>query len=82
MISYADRNNAYARCLGCNRRLDMSVDSAIIGTQGIAGLLRSVNCSYILPSGIVVLVDEDIEDYFNGTLIFYDPADLPVLVAS
>ena len=30
------------------------------------------NGSYILPNGIIVLVEEDIEAYFAGTLIFYD----------
>lgn len=38
----------------------------------------SVNGSYILPNGIIVLVDEDVEAYLNGTLVFYDPNDLPV----
>ena len=37
----------------------------------------SANGSYILPNGIVVLVDEDIEAYLNGTLIFYDGDDIP-----
>ena len=32
----------------------------------------SINDSYILPDGIIVLVKEDIEAYFAGTLIFYD----------
>ena len=30
------------------------------------------NGSYILPNGVIVLVSEDIEAYFNGELIFYD----------
>ena len=38
----------------------------------------TANGSYILPSGIVVLVDEDIEAYLNGTLVFYDNDDVPV----
>ncbi len=33
--------------------------------------------SYILPNGIIVLVDEDIEAYENGTLVWYDKDDLP-----
>ncbi len=37
----------------------------------------SINGSYILPNGIIVLVDEDIEAYFNGTLVFYDKDELP-----
>jgi hypothetical protein len=38
----------------------------------------SVNGSYILPNGIIVLEDADVEAYLNGTLVFYDPNDLPV----
>lgn len=30
------------------------------------------NGSYILPNGIIVLVDEDIEAFMNGTLVFYN----------
>ena len=37
----------------------------------------TLNGSYILPNGIIVLVDEDIEAYFNGTLVFYDKNNLP-----
>ena len=39
----------------------------------------SVNGSYILPNGIIVLVDSDIEAYESGTLVFYDKDDLPVV---
>ena len=38
----------------------------------------SVKGSYMLPSGIAVLVDEDIEAYLNGTLQFYHENDIPV----
>ena len=38
----------------------------------------TLNGSYILPSGIIVLVEEDVEAYLNGTLVFYDKNDLPV----
>ena len=37
----------------------------------------SVNGSYILSSGIVVLVDEDLQAYIDGTLVFYRPDDIP-----
>ena len=30
------------------------------------------NGSYILPNGVIVLVDEDVEAYINGTLFFYN----------
>ena len=32
---------------------------------------HSENGSYILPNGVIVLVDEDVEAYFGGTLDFY-----------
>lgn len=37
----------------------------------------TLNGSYILPNGIIVLVDEDIEAYENGTLVWYDKDKLP-----
>ncbi len=66
----------YAMCLGCNRLLDLNSDmSNIIDAINIK---YSVNGSYLLPSGIAVLVDEDMEAYLNGTLQFYNENDLPV----
>ena len=38
----------------------------------------TINGSYILPSGIIILVDEDIEDYLSNTLVFYDKEFVPV----
>ena len=32
----------------------------------------SINGSYILSNGVIVLVEEDIESYLDGTLQFYD----------
>ena len=40
--------------------------------NGISKKKVSINDSYILLDGIIVLVKEDIEAYFAGTLIFYD----------
>jgi hypothetical protein len=37
----------------------------------------TLNGSYVLPNGIVVLVDEDVEAYMNGTLQFYNSNDVP-----
>ncbi len=68
-------NGRYATCLGCNRELDLLVDQAEIGIYSIVKV--SVNGSYILSNGIVVLVDADIEAYQNGTLQFYEPDKLP-----
>ena len=65
----------YATCLGCGRQLDLWGDNAtILPTSTIK---YSANGSYILPNGIVVLVDEDVEAYLNGALIFYNRDDIP-----
>lgn len=68
-------DNRYATCLGCNAELDLRKDFAysILST----GIRVSINGSYILPSGIVVLVDEDVQAYIEGTLIFYAQNDTP-----
>ncbi len=64
----------YARCLGCRFRLDLLRDSANI----VLSITQvSINGSYILQSGVAVLVDEDIDAYLDGTLVFYNPDDVP-----
>lgn len=68
--------NYRANCLECGYLLDLRTDMALGSTDN--ALKISVNGSYILPSGIIVLVDEDVEAYLSGTLLFYDRDDLPV----
>ncbi|MBE6676041.1 MAG: hypothetical protein E7594_04270 [Ruminococcaceae bacterium] len=63
----------YAICLGCRTRLDLTKDNANI-TYGTSNL-RTANGSYVLPNGIVVLVEADLEAYDNGTLQFYNVDD-------
>ena len=55
----------YKKCLLCG-------GNASIGFVGYESVntLRSQNGSYILPNGVIVLVDIDIEAYLNGTLVF------------
>lgn len=55
----------YATCLTCGGLA--TVGMTILS---VADYPQSINGSYILPNGIVVLVPEDIEGYMNGTLIF------------
>ena len=63
-------------CMYCGAILNF-IDDGHIGIMSINKY--SINGSYILPNGIIVLVDEDIEAYLNGTLVFYDKDDLPVV---
>ena len=65
-------NGRFAPCIGCGRILDLTKDNALPGINSILVSKITVNGSYILPSGIIVLVDEDYDDYINGELIFYD----------
>ena len=51
--------------------LDLNLDMAIVYSLN-DNRKYSINGSYILPSGIVILVDEDIKAYFNNKLIFYN----------
>lgn len=65
----------FAPCMGCGFLLDMRGDMY----ETIMSITQvSINGSYVLPSGIIVLVDEDIQAYWDGTLVFYHPDDLPV----
>ena len=64
--TYAFNNGEqFAMCLRCN---EMVTIGAVL--DNINGLLTTTNGSYILPNGIIVLVEEDYESYFNGTLEF------------
>ena len=64
----------YAKCLGCKRTLDLYTDVATpLAQPGITEM--TANGSYILPNGIVVLADADVEAYINGTLEFYSVND-------
>ena len=65
----------YAICIGCLRKLDLLEDTANIEMFPITQV--TINGSYVLPSGIVVLVDEDIQAYLDGTLVFYHPDNIP-----
>ncbi|MBO7085784.1 MAG: hypothetical protein J6W25_01565, partial [Bacilli bacterium] len=41
--------------------------------DGIGSYPYTLNGSFILPNGVIVLVDEDFEAYMNGTLVFINP---------
>lgn len=69
-------DNRYVRCLGCRAQLDLFEDYANSIMSTITQV--SINGSYILSSGIVVLVDEDIQAYSDGTLAFYHPDNIPI----
>jgi hypothetical protein len=64
-----------APCIDCGTMIDIFNNHF----PSIMSITKySVNGSYILPNGIIVLVEEDVEAYLNGTLVFYDKDKLPV----
>ena len=64
-----------ANCILCGALIDLGLGFGESFIQNIQKV--TLNGSYILPNGIIVLVDEDIEAYLNGTLVFYDKDNLP-----
>ena len=61
-------------CVDCGytKRKDSDFGNVILSITKV-----SANGSYILPDGTIMLVDEDIEAYLNGTLVFYDKNNVP-----
>lgn len=76
-IKYSDVGNTTASCILCGQLIDLR--DTIVEVPWLSIQKVTVNGSYILPNGIIVLVDSDIESYLNGTLVFYDKDDLPVV---
>ena len=62
-------------CMYCGAIILLGSD--IVPVEPFSITKVTINGSYILPNGIIVLVDEDIEAYENGTLVFYDKDSLP-----
>ena len=67
--------NFRAPCMYCGAIILIGNDFVQVGPANLAKV--TLNGSYILPNGIIVLVDEDIEAYENGTLVWFDKDDLP-----
>ena len=78
VVKSAEAGNRLANCMLCGQLV--LLDNTIVQVPGLNSITQvTPNGSYILPNGIIVLVDEDIEAYLNGTLVFYDKDDLPVV---
>ena len=64
-----NNGNQYATCLLCGGLAIFGYSPAGIPNN----YPMSVNGSFILPNGVVVLVDEDFDTYMDGTLVFIYP---------
>ena len=79
-VSPSDKYKDKANCIGCGAIINLTGGGGITIVPGPSNINRkiTINGSYILPNGIIVLVDEDIEDYLSNTLVFYDEDYVPV----
>ncbi|MBR2971537.1 MAG: hypothetical protein IKC61_01245 [Clostridia bacterium] len=69
-------NGDFASCIGCGYLIDLRDDyyNSIVSIAQV-----SLNGSYILNNGIIVLVDEDIQTYLEGKLKFYSSDNIPTI---
>lgn len=67
----ATSTSRFKPCIQCGYIVDTGEDFSLIGPNALNNLLVTKNGSYILPNGIIVLVDEDIILYQQNTLVFY-----------
>ncbi len=75
-IRKEDISKLFANCMVCGQLVNLK--NTIVNVPEMNKITQvTLNGSYILPNGIIVLVDEDIEAYENGTLVWYDKDDLP-----
>lgn len=72
------RADNLTKCILCNGIIRGGISP--LGTHSIEVQFITANGSYILPNGVIVLVEEDIQAYFAGTLVFYQK-DESVIVA-
>jgi hypothetical protein len=73
--SYAT-GQRYATCLFCGGFVEKGFVQLNVNSLSVNQVSR--NGSFVLPNGVIVLQDEDIEAYLNGTLVFYNKNEVPV----
>ncbi len=70
--------NGNINCIKCKHKMS-SDDIGFVPINSIGIKKVSLNGSYILPNGNIILVYDDIEAYLNGSLVFYNKNELPKL---
>lgn len=66
--SYVINGRKYANCINCGARVDLGKAIVIGDGQLTLRPIISANGSYVLPNGMLIIVEEDLQDYINGTL--------------
>ncbi len=68
----------YKKCLFCGGRAEIGFEQ--FGETSAAIKFVTENGSYILPNGVIVLVDEDINAYMNNNKLFLFKNDSNLIV--
>ena len=68
----SDINDGFAECIFCNFNVNLGSGTVIIMPDSLKKVKKTINGSYILSNGVIILVDEDVESFLEGTLIFYE----------
>ncbi len=71
MQSYVFNGHIYAPCMFCGALLDLGGNGPIIPTPWSINQMVTENGSYIMSNGVYVIVEEDLEAFLNGTLVFH-----------
>jgi hypothetical protein len=67
--------HTYASCVDCGALVDLGTTIVVVEGIDNQDLLITDNGSYVLPNGILIIVEDDLEDYFSGTLSFHRQED-------
>ncbi len=67
----------YARCILCGGLAEKGFVLNAINSSLVTQI--TANGSFILPNGVIVLEDEDVEAYLNGTLAFYNKHEVSLI---
>ena len=69
--TYTFHGHLYGPCIDCGAIIDLGGEGPIIPVPNIINQMVTDNGSFIMESGIYYIVEEDLEAYINGTLIFH-----------
>lgn len=76
--TYTFHGHLYGPCIDCGAIIDLGINGPIIPVPNSINQMVTDNGSFIMDSGIYFIVEEDLEAYLNGSLIFHPYGELEV----
>ena len=74
--AYTSFGHLFAPCIDCGAAVDIGGNGPIIPSQGLGEFMVTDNGSFILANGVLIIVEDDLESYLNGTLVFHPANNL------